>query len=209
MKSAYNYIGVIAWVIVVLFLVFIIQNIRKRHIKMIVMEHARFTWRNFLLDFFEIVIWLAMLGSMVTFTFFDNPELNDSARITDSVKYRPLILTVDQAGRSFYVKVKSVQSRDSKVEYTVLSYGNKITVNGFNSSVSDGTDPLSPEASAYPYSKKELLKRDQNYQRAYLATYVARYKKNWRNGLSLNAGQVAAKYYLIRIPDQTFVKDQK
>ena len=38
---------------------------------------------------------------------------------------------------------------------------------------------------------------------------VARYKKNWRNGLGLSAGRVATEYYLIRIPDQTFVKDQQ
>ena len=208
MKSAYNYIGVFAWIIVFLLLVFIIQNIRKRHIKMIVMDHVRFSVKNLVLDILEIVVWGGLLVSMSIVTFFDNPSLNDHARITDSVKFRPLIMTVDQ-DKSFYVKVNTVQSRDSKVEYTLLSDGNKITINGANSSISDGASPLSPAASAYPFDEKVLVKMDQNYQKAYLATYVARYKKNWRNGLGLSAGRVATEYYLIRIPDQTFVKDQQ
>ena len=45
---SWNLLGILIWVIIILYLVFIIQDIRKRRIKMIIKSHKRFTWPNFL-----------------------------------------------------------------------------------------------------------------------------------------------------------------
>lgn len=47
---SWNIIGILIWVAIILYLVFIIQNIRKRRIKMIIKQHKRFSWPNFLLN---------------------------------------------------------------------------------------------------------------------------------------------------------------
>ena len=68
---------------------------------------------------------------------------------------------------------------------------------------------MSVQAAAIPYSDKQLRQADGRYQNAYVATYTATYKKNWYNGLRMHAGKTAAKYYLIRVPDRTFVRELK
>jgi hypothetical protein len=49
---------------------------------------------------------------------------------------------------------------------------------------------------------------DKKYQRAYVAVYTAKYKKNWQNGIGMHAGHLATRYYLIRIPDASFIKQK-
>ena len=68
---------------------------------------------------------------------------------------------------------------------------------------------MSVQAAAIPYSAKQLVQADERYQSAYVATYTATYKKNWYNGLRMHAGKTAARYYLIRVPDRTFVRELK
>ena len=50
---------------------------------------------------------------------------------------------------------------------------------------------------------------DKKYQRAYVAIYTAFYKKNWQNGIGMHAGHLATRYYLIRVPDQSFIKQKQ
>ena len=57
--------------------------------------------------------------------------------------------------------------------------------------------------------KKELAKMDKKYQRAYVAIYTAKYKRNWQNGIGMHAGHLATRYYLIRVPDSSFIKQEK
>lgn len=54
-----------------------------------------------------------------------------------------------------------------------------------------------------------LAKYDVKYQKAYVAIYEAKYKNTWQNGLGLHVGRNALKYYLIRVPDATFVREVK
>jgi hypothetical protein len=44
---SWNIIGILIWVAIILYLVFIVQNIRQRRIKMIIKQHKRFTWPTF------------------------------------------------------------------------------------------------------------------------------------------------------------------
>ena len=59
---SWNIIGILIWVAIILYLVFIVQNIRQRRIKMIIKQHKRFTWPNFLINVVEVVVLLVTAG---------------------------------------------------------------------------------------------------------------------------------------------------
>ena len=46
MTLGWNILGILAWLILVLYLIFIVQNIRKRHLIMIVKDRKRFEWKT-------------------------------------------------------------------------------------------------------------------------------------------------------------------
>lgn len=206
MTIGWNILGILAWLIIVLYLVFIIQNIRKRHLLMIVKDRKRFKWSTTLIDALEVIILLVATGYMGMLTFFSNPNLQDKKVISSNVEYESLILSTGESG-SYYVTARSDSQRAHSQNYTWYSRGRKVTVNSNSSSISYGNNPMSIQASAIPYSAKSLRKADQDYQKAYVAIYTATYKKNWYNGLGLHAGRTATQYYLIRVPDQTFVRE--
>lgn len=208
MTIGWNILGILAWLVIVLYLVFIIQNIRKRHIMMIVRDRKRFKWSTTLLDALEVIIFLGAVISMSFLTFFSHPDLQNKSLIDSKVEYESLILSTDKKG-SYYVTATSSNNTAPRQSYRWYSNGTKMIVNSNYASISDGTNPLSVAASAIPYSEKELKKADSHYQNAYVAVYTATYKRNWYNGLGLHAGRTATQYYLIRVPDQTFVRQVK
>lgn len=205
---SWNLLGILIWVIIILYLVFIIQNIRQRRIKMIIKEHKRFSWPNILLDAVEIIIFLAAGTWMLSECFFDNPNLEDKSRITSTVKYEPLIMSTGGTGNSSYVTINSAKKKVGSQTYTFYRSGTKTTVSSDYASVSYGKQPVSVSSERIPYVKKELSEMDKKYQRAYVAIYTARYKKNWQNGIGLHDGRIATQYYLVRIPDASFIKQK-
>lgn len=205
---SWNLLGILLWVIILLYLVFVIQSIRKRRIKMIIQEHKRFSWPNFLLSAVEILVLLVAAGWMLAQSAFDNPDLDDSSRITSTVQYQPLIMNTG-TGKSSYVTINSSKRKYGSQTYTYYRAGTKVTVGNNYASVAYGSDPLNISAEKIPYELKTLKKMDKKYQRAYVAVYTATYKKNWQNGIGLHAGRIATRYYLIRIPDQSFIKQNR
>lgn len=205
MTIGWNILGILAWLVIVLYLVFIIQNIRKRHLLMIVRDRKRFTWNTTLIDAVEIIIFFIATIFMMMLTFFNQPNLNNKNIISSKVEYEPLIMSTDNK-KSYYVAVTSNNTTAPRQNYKFYSNKDKIIVSSNYASISDGSRPMSVAAGAIPYSKKGLEKADAQYQKAFVAIYTATYKKNWYNGLGLHAGKVATKYYLIRVPDQTFCK---
>lgn len=202
---SWNLLGILLWVIILLYLVFVIQSIRKRRIKMIIQEHKRFSWPNFLLSVLQVVVLLIAGGWLLGQAMFDNPDLEDSSRITSNVQYQPLIMNTG-AKKSSYVTINSAKKKYGSQTYTYYRAGTKVTVGNNYATVSYGATPLSVTAEKIPYELKTLKKMDRKYQRAYVAVYTAKYKKTWQNGIGLHAGRIATRYYLIRIPDQSFIK---
>lgn len=208
MTIGWNILGILAWLIIVLYLVFIIQNIRKRHLVMIVRDRKRFKWSTTLIDVGEVIVLFVAIGLMSAITFFNHPNLENKKVITSNIEYQPLILSTGNKG-SYYVVATSSNNTAPKQSYKLYSNTHKITVNSNYATISDGENPMSVQASAIPFSEKALKKADAHYQKAYVAIYTAQYNRNWLNGLGLHSGRQAARYYLIRVPDQTFVKKVK
>lgn len=207
-NMSWNLLGILIWVVIILYLIIIIQNIRTRRIKMIVKDHKHFTWKNFTITVVEVAIFLLAAGWALGQGIFDNPDLNDSSRITSTVKYEPLVMNTG-AGNSTYVKINAATRKNGTQTYTYYRAGSKTTVSGNYASVAYGNTANDVNAARIPYEKKMLNKMDKKYQRAYVAIYTAKYKNNWQNGIGLHANRIATRYYLIRIPDDSFIKTEK
>lgn len=204
---SWNALGIIIWVIIIIYLLFIIQNIRNRHLLMIIKDHKRFEWKTFLLDLIEVVVLLVAGGLMIMNMFFDNLRLDDKSTLTAKVEYRPLILTPSNTN-SYYVTDITSKQKVPVQTYQFYIPGKKITLNSNNASISYGINPQDIASERIPYTEKELKEMDSKYQKAYVAIYTARYKDTWKNGLALHANKVATQYYLIRIPDRSFIKQK-
>lgn len=201
---SWNVLGVALWVGAIVYLVFIVQNIRHRRLKMIIQRQHKFEWGNFLISLLEVASFCLLVGWLLAVSLFDDPNLTDTSRITSSVTYKPLVLQ-PSASQSYYVQVKSTKNRDLSQQYIFYLAGKKYTVPSHLATVSYEKDPINVTASALPFSAKELKKEDSRYQQAYVAIYTAEYKNTAANGLGLHAGREAKRFYLIRVPDSSFI----
>lgn len=207
MTLGWNWLGILLLVVLILYLVFIVQNIRKRHLRMIIRDRKRFDAKTFALDIVELLVLFAGIFFMTRQTFFDNPDLADRGAVTSKIEYRPLILSTGDNG-SYYVTAHSEKKTKPAQSYSFYSDGNHITVDSHYATISSGDKPSAVNAAMIPYSKKDLNKADKHYQKAFMAVYTARYNNNWRNGLGLHAGRIAVRYYLLRVPDDTFIRNK-
>lgn len=201
---SWNVLGVALWVGAIVYLVFIVQNIRRRRLKMIIQHQHKFEWGNSLISLLEVASFCLLTGWLLAVSLFDDPNLTDTSRITSSVTYKPLVLQ-PSASQSYYVQVKSTKNRDLNQQYIFYLEGKKYTVPSHLATVSYEKDPINVTASALPFSRKELEKEDSRYQQAYVAIYTAEYKNTAANGIGLHAGREAKRFYLIRVPDSSFI----
>lgn len=202
---SWNVLGVALWVALIVYLTFIVQNIRKRRLRMIIERHHSFEWGNFAISIAEIAIFCLALGWLAGQLVFDNPNLNDQARISAKVKYQSLILQ-PSASKNYYVKVDSSKTKNASQNYIFYTAGHKYTVPSRMATVSYEDNPINVTASTIPFKLVKLKQMDDRYQKAYVAVYTARYKNTARNGLGMHAGKVATRFFLIRVPDTSFIK---
>ena len=201
---SWNVLGVALWVGAIVYLVFIVQNIRRRRLKMIIQRRHKFEWGNSLISLLEVASFCLLAGWLLAVSLFDDPNLTDTSRITSSMTYKPLVLQ-PSASQSYYVQVKSTKNRDLSQQYIFYLRGKKYTVPSYLATVSYEKDPINVTASALPFSRKELKKEDSRYQQAYVAIYTAKYKNTAANGIGLHVGHQAKRFYLIRVPDSSFI----
>lgn len=201
---SWNVLGVALWVGAIVYLVFIVQNIRRRRLKMIIQRQHKFEWGNSIISLLEVVSFCLLTGWLLAISLFDDPNLTDTSRITSSVTCKPLVLQ-PSASQSYYVQVKSSKNRDLSQQYIFYLKGKKYTVPSHLATVSYSKDPINVTASALPFSRKELKKEDSRYQQAYVAIYTAKYKNTAANGIGLHAGRETKRFYLIRVPDSSFI----
>ncbi len=205
---SWNLLGVLLWVVVILYFVFVVQNIRKRRITMIIKKHRQFSWPNFLIDIIEVAALLVGIVWLFGKTMLDNPDLDDTTKIKSHITYEPIVMNPGE-GNSSYVTIDSKKKRISTQTFTYYRPGKKIKVASDFATVAYGKSPLDLNAAKIPYNKKQLQTMDRKYQRAYVAIYTANYKKVWQNGIGMHAGHNATRYYLIRIPDSSFIREKE
>lgn len=203
--SAWNYIGVVAWLIVLAWLIFMILNIRKRHLKMIIKDHKRFTLENLLLDLGSVIIFIALAVSMTYATFLRQPDLRDKNEVRIVYHYHPLVLQTNGV-QGYFVKVHNGNGKKPIQYYTYWTNGARYQVSSNHAGVATGTNPLSISGAGMPWQKQKIKKIDEQMQHAFVAQLSARYRPNFMNGLGLRVGRHAENYFLIRVPADTFVQ---
>lgn len=204
MNSAWNWIGLAAWFVLLVFLIFIVQNIRHRHIKMIIMTKRTFSLSTMLLDLLLITIFLGGLGFMSYQTFFSHVDVADQKMVAVKYDTTPLVLQTNGAN-GYFVTVEQGEGRMPIQTYTYWTEGNKYQVKSIHASIATGNDPISIGAKVYQIPSKLIKKADQDYRQAFVATARATYKPNFWNGLGMRVGKNAVDYTMIRVPSSTFV----
>ncbi|UQS84143.1 LVIS_2131 family protein [Bombilactobacillus thymidiniphilus] len=203
MAFNWNWLGIVVWLLVVLIVIGLILDVRRRHLKRIMSQKEQPTLGNVFLDIAEFLVALAVVLGMFYVTFLDHVDVKDTNQIRLSYEVKPLVMQT-QATQGFYVQARESKDKDMVQYYKYWTEGAKYSVPGNNASISESTQPTTLNAKNYPWP--DTKKYDKKYQKAYVITMVARYRNNWRNGLGINAGSVATDYTLIRVPSDTFVK---
>ncbi|GEO46858.1 LVIS_2131 family protein [Companilactobacillus kimchii] len=207
--SSWNFVGIIAWIIVIALLIFVVFNIRNRHLKILVQQKKKITGVTILTDLLEIVVVILAVSGMLYTSLFTKVDLNDKDNITVSYKYNPMIVQTTDDGQGYYVKINKQESSSSTDVYQYWLNNSKYTVSSQNATVSDATLPFTVSGLRLNWPVKKIKKLDSKYQDAYVITMQAKYKNNFRNGLGLKANRFAMEYRVLRVPASSFINVEK
>ncbi|CAJ1176541.1 hypothetical protein CPEBRM1_ABPJDJAI_00046 [Companilactobacillus paralimentarius] len=207
--SSWNFVGIIAWIIVIALLIFVVFNIRNRHLKILVQQKKKITGVTILTDLLEIVVVILAVSGMLYTSLFTKVDLNDKDNIVVSYKYNPMIVQTTNDGQGYYVKINKQESSSSTDVYQYWLNNSKYTVSSQNATVSDATLPFTVSGLRLNWPVKKIKKLDSKYQDAYVITMQAKYKNNFRNGLGLKANRFAMEYRVLRVPASSFINVKK
>ncbi|KRK47705.1 hypothetical protein GPK34_11385 [Secundilactobacillus kimchicus] len=207
MKSAWNLVGMGLWLLLLVYLVWMVHDMRVRRLRLLVTEKKSYSSRNVMISVVELVIFLLGLWGMGYATFFQDVSALKQSRVTVAYKYEPLVLETGKNTRnqSFYVRVKTGTGRTPIQYFTYYTAGEKYQVTSNAATVSDGKNPVNVDASAYKWNTAKLKAMDRTHQKAWVGVIETTYKKNFLNGIGLHAGRLANRFTLIRIPDHSFM----
>ncbi|PWF99827.1 LVIS_2131 family protein [Levilactobacillus bambusae] len=206
MKSAWNLVGMALWLILLIYLIWMIHNMRVRRLKLIVQERKSFSWRNLGISTVELIVFLVAAYGMGKTTFFQNPHDLNASQVTVTTTYHPLVVNTTSSGASYYVSVKNTTGSSPVQFYSYYTDGERYRIASPNATISSGKNAINISASRYQWDDKKVKENDKRHQRAWVGTVDTTYKKTWQNGIGLHAGRLADRFTLIRVPDKSFVR---
>ena len=207
--NSWNFVGIIAWIIVLALLIFVVFNIRNRHLKILVQQKKKITGITILTDLLEIVVVILAVSGMLYTSLFTKVDLNDKENIAVTYKYNPMIVQTTDDGQGYYVKINKQESSSSTDVYQYWLNNSKYTVSSQNATISDATLPFTVSGLRLNWPVKKIKKLDSKYQDAYVITMQAKYKNNFKNGLGLKANRYAMEYRVLRVPASSFINVEK
>ncbi|UQS84410.1 LVIS_2131 family protein [Apilactobacillus apisilvae] len=202
MESAWNIVGVIFWIALFIYAIFIVHNIGVRRSRIILNNNYSFSWNHFIKTILQLLILLLGVGFLIFQTFKSNIDAKD---VLIKREYNPLIL--DTNGKeSYYVSVSKQNSPKLNQSYSYLSRDKHIQVSSDNSSILVGSNNvINIPSFVFDWQKQNVNRLDKLYQKAWVVKVKTTYKNNFINGIGLHAGRQANQYTLIRIPDSSFI----
>ena len=207
--NSWNFVGIIAWIIVIALLIFVVFNIRNRHLNILVVKKGKITWKTILTDLLEIVVIILMVSGLLYTSLFTRVDLTDKEAVSVSYKYDPMIVQTTEDGQGYYVKIDKKQSNSSTDVYQYWLNNSTYTVSSRDSTISDATLPFTVSGIHLDWPMKKIRKLDSKYQYAYVITVQAEYKNNFINGLGLKANRYAMEYRVLRVPARSFIEVEK
>jgi len=203
--NSWNFVGIIAWIIVIALLVFVVFNIRNRHLQILVVKKGKITWKTILADFLEILIVILAVSGLLYTSLFTKVDLTNKDEVAVSYKYDPMIVQTTMDGQGYYVKIDKKESSSATDVYQYWLNNSTYTVSSRNSTISDATLPFTVSGLHLDWPLKKIKKFDDKYQSAYVITVQAKYKNNFMNGLGLRANRYAMEYRVLRVPARSFI----
>ncbi|VDG32940.1 LVIS_2131 family protein [Lactiplantibacillus mudanjiangensis] len=203
MTSAWNWIGIIAWIMVLALVVWVFHNIRVRRIKMIVERKHTFEWSSLWITVGELVVSIGLLAGMFFVTFGQRVDLSTDT-VSISYDYQPLVMRVGSTG-SYYVAVDRGSANKPVHIYNYWVKGAKYTVSSNKATVITSLKQAKVADAGIPWSQTKLAKLDRSHTKAYVAKMTATYKPNFLNGLGVHVDHQAMTRWLIRVPAQSFI----
>jgi len=207
--NSWNFVGIISWIIVIALLIFVVFNIRNRHLKILVEQKKKITGATILTDLLEILVVILAVSGMLYMTLFTKVDSMNKDEVAVSYKYDPLIVQTTSDGQGYYVKIDKKESNSSTDVYQYWLNNSTYTVSSQNSTISDATLPFTVSGLRLDWPMKKITKLDSKYQSAYVITVQARYKNNFKNGLGLRANRYAMEYRVLRVPARSFINVAK
>lgn len=205
MTSAWNWIGIIAWILVLVLVVWVFHNIRVRRIKMIVERKRTFEWSSLFITIGELIVSLGLLAGMGYATFNHQVSLTDTKAVKVSYQYEPLVLQVGSGGSNYYVAVDHGTANKTVHIYNYWVNGAKYTVSSNKATVVSNLKQVKVADAGIPWSQTMLAKQDHQHERAYVVKLTATYRPTFWNGLGVHVGHQAMTRWLIRVPSQSFI----
>ena len=220
MSSAWNWAGILLWLILIAYLLWVIENVhsrKKRGVKLVSNPKKSnlifdLTSRNFKITLVEVVV-LLLFGFGLGKTTFDH-HLNrmNSMVVT---KCEPLDLTEikpnkkhpNAKARSYYVQVDRSKSRSFSQKYHFSVAGRKIKSASKTSFITAQPNQLAGNlnlpARVSNILKMKAKKEDRLNHRTWVIRFVTAYRNTFGNGIGLHAGQKKFYYTIIRIPNNS------
>ena len=207
--NSWNFVGIIAWIIVIALLIFVVFNVRNRHLKILVEQKKKITWTNIVTDLVEILVVILAVSGLLYTSLFTKVDLTDKNEVAVSYKYDPMIVQTTDDGQGYYVKINKKESNSTTEVYQYWLNNSTYTVSSHNATISDATLPFTVSGIRLDWPVKKIKKLDSKYQYAYVITVQAKFKNNFRNGLGLRAGRYAMEYRVLRVPARSFINVAK
>lgn len=199
-----NILGIVLWLIVLAFIWYTIHNIRSRRLRRLVKHQRNFSGKDFTISTILVLVAALLLGTASYLTFFRDVDLEDQSAVTLKYSYEPLVMT--EVGGKFYdVKVENGNGKQPQQHYTYWVKGARYQITSNNATVAAGAKPINLTAANYPWPRKELARKDKQYEQTFAATLQATYKETWLNGLGLRAGRTATHFIIIRVPNSSVI----
>ncbi|GEO65417.1 LVIS_2131 family protein [Companilactobacillus nantensis] len=207
--SSWNFVGIIAWIVVIALLIFVVFNIRNRHLKILVVKKGKITGATILTDLVEILVVILAVSGLLYTSLFTKVDLTNKNEVAVSYKYDPMIVQTTNDGQGYYVKIDKKESNTATDVYQYWINNSTYTVSSRNATISDATLPFTVSGLHLNWPMKKITKLDNKYQDAYVITVQAKYKNNFINGLGLKANRYAMEYRVLRVPARSFINVEK
>ncbi|MFH5811386.1 LVIS_2131 family protein [Companilactobacillus sp. FL22-1] len=203
--NSWNFVGIIAWIIVVALLIFVVFNIRNRHLKILVVQKGKITWATILTDLIEFLVVILAVSGLLYTSLFTKVDLTNEKEVAVTYNYDPLIVQTTNDGQGYYVKIDKKESNNATDVYQYWVNDSTYNVSSQNAAISDATLPFTVSGLKLDWPMNKIKKMDSKYQDAYVITVQAKYKSNFINGLGLRAGRYAMDYRVLRVPARSFI----
>lgn len=205
----WNWLGILLWIGSIAFICYVVHYIRVHQLMLVARDKKTFDGGLFARYVVLVIVAVLWFGTMAYMTFLRPVNYTNHDQVRIHTVYHQLNVGEAQNGYYYVVTKRSQNGKRPIVAYTYWTNHSRNTVNGRYSSVAAGSRLMTLDASGLPWNKKELAKKNAQYEHAFAAEMRFTYTNNIINGLGIRCGHSAGSYTLLRVPAHNMVYDKR